>query len=117
MFCPNCGTVLQMTERQGIEIDYCPSCRGIWLDRGELDKIIERARGEEPYSDHRSTLYTPHTADKRKRGKPADYYDADQGDDDRDWRRYRQQKPQQRRRKSWKKRGKDVLEDIFDIFD
>ena len=44
MLCPVDGTtVLVMTERQGIEIDYCPSCRGVWLDRGELDKIIERA--------------------------------------------------------------------------
>jgi Zn-finger nucleic acid-binding protein len=44
MLCPVDGTsVLVMTERQGIEIDYCPTCRGVWLDRGELDKIIERA--------------------------------------------------------------------------
>jgi Zn-finger nucleic acid-binding protein len=42
MNCPHDQTVLQMTERQGIEIDYCPTCRGVWLDRGELDKIIER---------------------------------------------------------------------------
>jgi len=46
MLCPNCQTQLTMTERQGIEIDYCPSCRGVWLDRGELDKIIERAARE-----------------------------------------------------------------------
>lgn len=44
MVCPrNCTVPLQISERQGIEIDYCPSCRGIWLDRGELDKIIERS--------------------------------------------------------------------------
>lgn len=43
MACPIDGTTLVMSERQGIEIDYCPSCRGVWLDRGELDKIIERA--------------------------------------------------------------------------
>lgn len=44
MKCPVCTTVnLVMSERQGIEIDYCPECRGVWLDRGELDKIIERA--------------------------------------------------------------------------
>jgi uncharacterized protein len=43
MKCPQCQTDLQMTERQGIEIDYCPDCRGIWLDRGELDKLIERS--------------------------------------------------------------------------
>lgn len=42
MQCPNCETQLTMSERQGIEIDYCPSCRGVWLDRGELDKAIER---------------------------------------------------------------------------
>ena len=43
MQCPNDGTVLTMSERSGIEIDYCPTCRGVWLDRGELDKIIERS--------------------------------------------------------------------------
>lgn len=43
MKCPIDDTVLQMTDRQGIEIDYCPQCRGVWLDRGELDKIIERS--------------------------------------------------------------------------
>lgn len=44
MDCPVCKTErLVMSERQGIEIDYCPQCRGVWLDRGELDKIIERS--------------------------------------------------------------------------
>ena len=43
MKCPNCNETLSMTERQGVEIDYCPSCRGVWLDRGELDKIIEKS--------------------------------------------------------------------------
>ena len=42
MNCPNCNETLIMADRQGIEIDYCPKCRGVWLDRGELDKIIER---------------------------------------------------------------------------
>ena len=42
MACPVDGTTLVMSERSGIEIDYCPTCRGVWLDRGELDKIIER---------------------------------------------------------------------------
>ena len=42
MKCPKCNVSLLMSEKQGIEIDYCPDCRGIWLDRGELDKIIER---------------------------------------------------------------------------
>ena len=46
MQCPIDGTELAMTDRQGIEIDYCPKCRGVWLDRGELDKIIERSADE-----------------------------------------------------------------------
>ncbi|SJN11787.1 hypothetical protein FM113_13055 [Leucobacter sp. 7(1)] len=46
MNCPSDGTTLLMSERQGIEIDYCPQCRGIWLDRGELDKMLERAQAE-----------------------------------------------------------------------
>ncbi|MFA6963869.1 MAG: zf-TFIIB domain-containing protein [Patescibacteria group bacterium] len=43
MKCPLCNIDLVMSDRQGIEIDYCPQCRGVWLDRGELDKIIERS--------------------------------------------------------------------------
>ena len=43
MECPMDGAELVMTERQGVEIDYCPTCRGVWLDRGELDKIIDRS--------------------------------------------------------------------------
>jgi len=43
MKCPTDDTLLVMTDRSGIEIDYCPQCRGVWLDRGELDKIIERS--------------------------------------------------------------------------
>jgi uncharacterized protein len=44
MKCPNCPDAsLLMTERQGVEIDYCPLCRGVWLDRGELDKLVDRA--------------------------------------------------------------------------
>ncbi len=47
MQCPVCeNTRLAIAERQGIEIDYCPECRGVWLDRGELDKIIERSAGD-----------------------------------------------------------------------
>ncbi len=43
MQCPACkDSVLTMTERSGVEIDYCPKCRGVWLDRGELDKLVER---------------------------------------------------------------------------
>src|SRR5688500_796524 len=48
MKCPNCNETLVMADRQGVEIDYCPSCRGVWLDRGELDKIIERTADYTP---------------------------------------------------------------------
>ena len=50
MKCPHCSTTLVMSDRQGIEIDYCPDCRGVWLDQGELDKLIERASGDVPRS-------------------------------------------------------------------
>lgn len=58
MYCPNpsCQSEhpkpeLMMSERSGIEIDYCPRCRGIWLDRGELDKLLEKAAREQPQRD------------------------------------------------------------------
>ncbi len=59
MKCPICNVELRASEREGIEIDYCPQCRGIWLDRDELDKIIEqlmldaRGPGQECYGEHR----------------------------------------------------------------
>ena len=52
MQCPKCHETLSMADRQGIEIDYCPRCRGVWLDRGELDKIIERAAAREEPGHH-----------------------------------------------------------------
>ncbi len=48
MQCPIDGTQLVMSDRNGVEIDYCPQCRGVWLDRGELDKIIERNMAQTP---------------------------------------------------------------------
>jgi Zn-finger nucleic acid-binding protein len=61
MDCPIDGTQLTMSERQGIEIDYCPKCRGVWLDRGELDKIIERT--------DRELGGSPTTGDRGSQGK------------------------------------------------
>jgi Zn-finger nucleic acid-binding protein len=52
MKCPNCEETLVMTERQGIEIDYCPKCRGVWLDKGELDKIIEKSSSTSSADDY-----------------------------------------------------------------
>ena len=52
MNCPSCNVTLLISDRQGIEIDYCPQCRGIWLDRGELDKLIERSATETRWTRH-----------------------------------------------------------------
>jgi Zn-finger nucleic acid-binding protein len=86
MNCPTDATVLQLAERHGIEIDYCPTCRGVWLDRGELDKIIDRAdtvtapasdasrgdqrrgRGYDDDFDDRDDRRTEAGGHKRKRG-------------------------------------------------
>jgi uncharacterized protein len=53
MQCPIDATTLAISERHGIEIDYCPQCRGVWLDRGELDKIIERSDRDDDDDDDR----------------------------------------------------------------
>ena len=53
MDCPKDGTALRRAERMGVEIDWCPECRGVWLDRGELEKIVERSRGESVGWDNR----------------------------------------------------------------
>lgn len=54
MKCPSCADItLTMSERQGVEIDYCPECRGVWLDRGELDKLIEKSGTHRPAVDER----------------------------------------------------------------
>ena len=68
MQCPVCeSTKLAIAERQGIEIDYCPDCRGVWLDRGELDKIIDRAARESESSDreHRDRGHRDRDSDDR----------------------------------------------------
>lgn len=70
MNCPTDGTTLLMSERNGIEIDYCPQCRGVWLDRGELDKILERARAE-------SAPDTSQSSAPQHRTQPQAYQQAD----------------------------------------
>lgn len=87
MNCPVCKEVkLVMSERQGIEIDYCPNCRGVWLDRGELDKIIDRsvkeetpvAKQQERYSDDRYRRegdYHKYGHKKKREGFLGDLFD------------------------------------------
>lgn len=69
MRCPTgCDAVLVMTERSGVEIDYCPDCRGVWLDRGELDKLVERGGPPSPPPrDDRDDRPRPEAAPRKKR--------------------------------------------------
>lgn len=79
MNCPTDATPLTMSERSGIEIDYCPECRGVWLDRGELDKIIERSLQhqqpapppQQPRGDDRG--YQRDRDERFERDRPAPY--------------------------------------------
>ena len=82
MLCPLDKTALVMSERQGIEIDYCPTCRGVWLDRGELDKIIERSGAEsEPVSPPSRPAYDTREAfsSPREYGSSQREYGGDDG--------------------------------------
>lgn len=74
MKCPIDGTDLQMTERQNVEIDYCSKCRGVWLDRGELDKIIERI-GENVASRGVQAPQDQQQHPPMQRGKHGEYYE------------------------------------------
>jgi uncharacterized protein len=96
MNCPIDGTTLAITERQGVEIDYCPHCRGVWLDRGELDKLIDKSDADydrstppqfrepdhrppsydKPYrEDHRDRHYDGHYKKKRRESFLGDIFD------------------------------------------
>ena len=98
MKCPVCpDATLAMSNREGIEIDYCPSCRGVWLDRGELDKIIERSAAEQTAPAPAIQRTEPYREGNRERGR--DYDDDD---------RYREHGYHKRRRKG-------LLGDLFDF--
>jgi uncharacterized protein len=109
MKCPVCDVQLSISSREGVEIDFCPQCRGVWLDRGELDKVIERAAaslapapvgGRESgyYDEPREPRY-----DERSEGR---YHDRDRRDDDDHRGRDRDQKKRKRR---------SFLEDLFEF--
>jgi len=69
MKCPICTIDLVMSEKKGIEIDYCPKCRGVWLDRGELDKIIEKSLEIQTHDS-----YEKRNVMSRQDQKAQDYY-------------------------------------------
>lgn len=110
MQCPNDRTTLQLMDRQGVEIDYCPQCRGVWLDRGELDKLIERAAGSSPGPGPRAGLQQGYDRPAPRQeygyqpeyGRSPEYRYRDDDDDDDDYRR------RGRKRRGW-------LGDIFDF--
>ncbi len=110
MRCPVDNETLVMADRNGVEIDYCPKCRGVWLDRGELDKIIERAAGIEAPPAQRAApapaspppVYQhPPQAPHAPQGRPYAKYDDDDDDD--------------YRRGYKKKRRESFLGDLFDF--
>lgn len=97
MPCPVCAVPLVMSDRQGVEIDYCPQCRGVWLDRGELDKIIERASAAEAPPPPR-TAPPP----QQQYGQPPSGGGWHERERDHDY------------RKGYPKRKKSFLQELFD---
>ncbi len=76
MLCPVCRVDLVMADRQGVEIDYCPKCRGIWLDRGEIDKIVERSLALEVPRAARYPDPPPQQGYPAAQGRPAGGHDG-----------------------------------------
>lgn len=107
MKCPIDDTELAMAERQGIEVDYCPKCRGVWLDRGELDKIIERS-GDVPVAPQVSER--PRSSDAKYRDDRSDRHESKYRDDRTD--RYHDDR-QYGSQKHHKK--KSLLSELFDF--
>ncbi len=100
MKCPVCQVELKIADRLGIEIDYCPNCRGVWLDRGELDKIIDRAFQES----------SPRKTPSVRSAPPPEEYD-DEPYEHRDYPpRHSHDRYKRRKKRNW-------LEEIFDVFD
>jgi len=98
MQCPIDQTTLAMTERQGIEIDYCPTCRGVWLDRGELDKLIDSGGGTQS-SNLRTTEQPQQSPQPRYDDRQRDIHSSDE--------------PYNKHGKRRKKEG--FLADLFDF--
>lgn len=130
MKCPVDGTELLMAERVGVEIDYCPQCRGVWLDRGELDKIIEKATPAVELAD--PDPYIAPSPAVAPRARP-DQYDTRndrsdrrtddrryaRDDDDDDDHRYSERYSKHGKHDKYgrKKKRKSILSEIFDAFD
>ena len=112
MKCPVCDVPLSISSREGVEIDFCPQCRGVWLDRGELDKVIERASVGGGSGDR--------DRDDRRYDDRRDERRYDDRDRDRDDRRYEDRRHDERRyddhdRRPQKKKKRSFLEDLFEF--
>ena len=112
MKCPTDSATLVMSERSGIEIDYCPECRGVWLDRGELDKILERATAEVPPAapappqQHAEPRYSEPRYDAPRRDEPRYDGRSDSRSDSRSG-SYGQQPYRKKKKEHW-------LSELFD---
>ena len=111
MKCPVCDVTLSISSRDGVEIDFCPQCRGVWLDRGELDKIIERNAA---ITSGFAPAVAPSAPPAASRDDDRDRYrDDDRRYDDRD--RYRDDDRRYDDRDGKKRKKRSFLEDIFDF--
>ena len=108
MQCPTCNVDLTMADRQGIEIDYCPKCRGVWLDRGELDKIIERTAVEMNPAPRAAAA--PASAPPQAYREPQPYREQRRYDNDDDERRY-----DPRYKGKYPHKRKSMLSELFDF--
>ena len=105
MNCPQCNVPLQMTERQSVEIDYCPQCRGVWLDRGELDKLIERSAAWQTKTQPPPAATIKASGGAMPATPPPQSHRRDDDDDDDEY----------YRRHGRRKRRGSFLEDLFDF--
>ena len=111
MQCPVDGETLVMADRNGVEIDYCPRCRGVWLDRGELDKIIDRAAGGAAPAPLQARADAPAaTPEPRRVAEPPPVYQREP-----ERQRYRDDDDDDDRYKYRKKRRESFLGDLFDF--
>jgi Zn-finger nucleic acid-binding protein len=111
MKCPVCDVTLSISSRDGVEIDFCPQCRGVWLDRGELDKIIDRVAATTIPAPAPPPAPAPRPDDRDRARDQRDRYRDDHDD------RYRDDRYRDDRypKKSKKKKATSFLEDIFDL--
>jgi len=114
--CPNCSTMMRANQRYGVDIDFCPSCKGIWLDRGEIEKIANASKkyDEDPaYSNERPAYSNERPAYSNKRPGNYDDYSREvrkyRSDDDYDHHRY------ESNQYGYKKKKRGFFTDFFDF--